>query len=264
MEKEAKQSADIYRLVAWAHANRKWLIGISAAILVVGAGIGIYNWNKSNREAKANEALSNIILPSSAEESTNSAADLYLKVAADYPGTSGGARALLIAAGILFDAGKFQDAEKRFEQFLGDYSDYPWADQAMVGVASCYEADGKMAEAATRYKDFVDRHPTASMLPQAKSALARAYLAENKPELALQQYDDLERNRNNDSWTAEAGIQKEELLARFPNLKKQPPSPVNATAPMIAVPPHAPTTTSAVPPAAVTNLTAPLSKPTKP
>lgn len=262
MEKEVTQTADFYRLVAWMHTNRKRILIISAVVLVVGAGIGIFNWNKSNREAQANEALSNISPPSSAEESTNAAAaEPYLKVAADYKGTSGGARALLIAGGILFDAGKFQDARKRFEQFLVDYPDYPLADQALLGVDASYEAEGSLTEAATRYKDFVERHPTASTLPQAKSALARVYLAENKPELALQQYDDLERARNNDSWTAEAGIQKEELLAKYPNLRKQNPASTATSAPIIVTPPK---TTAAPATASSTNLSAPSTKPAKP
>lgn len=256
MENEVKQTTDIYRLVAWGHANRKRLIWISAVVLIVGAGIGIFKWTKANREAQANEALSNVKPPSSAEESTNAAAaEPYLKVAADHPGTGGGSRALLIAAGILFDSGKFQEAQKRFEQYLKEYSDYPFADQALIGEDASFEAQGNVAEAATRYKDFIEHHPSASTLPQAKSALARVYLAENKPELALQQYEDLERTRNNDSWTAEAGIQKEELLAKYPNLRKLPAAAATPAAPMITVP---------KPSAASTNLTTPSAALAKP
>ncbi|HZQ45884.1 MAG TPA: tetratricopeptide repeat protein [Verrucomicrobiae bacterium] len=260
MEKDIKQATDFYRVVAWMHTNRTRLIWISAIVLIVGAGIGIYTWNKSNRETQANEALSKVSPPSSAEESTNAAAaEPYLKVAADYPGTKAAARSLLIAGGILFDAGKFQEAQKRFEQFLGEYSDYPFADEALLGVDSAYEAEGNYAEAATRYRDFIDHHPTSSSLPQVKSALARVYLAENKPDLALQQYEDLERNRNNDSWTAEAGIQKEELLAKYPNLKKQAPAPIVSSAPLTVTPksPSAPQTSS-------TNMTLPSTNSSKP
>ena len=257
MEKEVKQTADFYRFVAWAHANRKRLIVISTVVLIVGAGIGIYNWSKSNREAQANEELSNIKLPASAEESTNAvAAEPYLKVAADFPGTSGGARGLLIGGGFLFDAGKYQEARQRFEQFLSEYGDYPLADQALLGVAASYEAERNLTEAASRYREFIDRHPAASTLPQVKSALARVYLAQNKPDLALQQYEELERGRNNDSWSAEAGIQKEELLTKYPNLRKQPTAPASPAAPMMDVLPK--------PPAASSNLTNTPPTPTTP
>ena len=260
MENEVKEASDFYHLVAWVHANRKRLIWISAIVVIVGAGIGIYNWNKSNRETQGSEALSNVSPPASAEGSTNAAAaEPYLKVAAEHAGTSGGARALLMAGGILFDAGKYQDARKQFEQFLAQYPDYPLADQALLGVATSYEAEGNLTEAATRYKDFIEHHPTASTLAQTRSALARVYLAQNKPELALQQYEDMERSRGNDSWTSEAGIQREELLTKYPNLRKQPPAPTTPAALL----PTKPLKTNAAPSTASTNLTTQPAKPAK-
>ncbi len=261
MDNEGKQAVDIYRLVAWAHANRQRLIWISAAVLIIGGGIGIYTYYKSNRETEANNALSSINGLSMAEGTTNAAAaGPYVKVAADYAGTSAAARALLLAGGVLFDAGKYQDARQQFEQFLANYSDYPLANQALMGVAKCYEAEGKLSEAATRYKDFVDHHPSDPALPDAKSALARVYLAQDKPELALQEYEDLLRNRNNDSWTAEAGIQREELLNKYPKLRKVTPPPAALQPPTITMPPKA----LAAPPTVSSNSSAPSTKPTKP
>ena len=128
MEKEAKHDADFYQIITWAHANRQRLMIIAAAVLLVVAGLGFYNWNKNNRGAySANEALSKTIqAPSNAEEATNATrAEAYLKVAANYPGTSAGARALLIAGGVYFDTGKYQDARKQFERFMTEYSDHP-------------------------------------------------------------------------------------------------------------------------------------------
>ncbi len=227
MDNEVRQSADFYRFVAWLSAHRRRVTGISAAILAVGAGIGIFIWRADYREARANEALSDVKMPSGAEENLNPAsAEPYLKVAEDYPGTGGGARAALIAGGILFDAGKFDQAQALFERFLREHPDYPLATQALLAVAACLEAQGKTAEALSRYDDLIKRRPADSIIPQAKSALARLYVSQNKPEQALHLYDDLARANNNDSWSAEAGIQREELLARFPSLKKTPtPAP---------------------------------------
>src|SRR5437899_646839 len=58
MESDVTQSADIYRLVAWAHANRTKLITITVAVAVVGLGIGVYVWNNNRHETRANEAKS--------------------------------------------------------------------------------------------------------------------------------------------------------------------------------------------------------------
>ena len=278
MDKDVKQSADFYGLVAWAHANRKQLIWISAIVVIVGGGIGIYNLYKSNREAEANTALSDIKPLSDPDEQTNAAAaDPYIKVAASYSGTGAAARACLLAGDILFQSGKYQEAQQQFSRFLSEYPDYPLADQALIGIAKSYEAQGNLADAATRYKDFVDHHPASSALQDARSSLARVYLAQNKPELALQEYEQLLQGRNNDSWTAEAGSQREELLEKYPNLKKvvaPPPTaaqqftmPTNAPAPHPAATTPAPTgpaPVNAAPTNAPTHAPGPLVQPPKP
>jgi thioredoxin-like negative regulator of GroEL len=66
-----------------------------------------------------------------------------------------------------------------------------------------------------------------STTPQVKSALARCYVALNKPEMAKNIYEDLERGNNNDTWSAEARSQLQELLVKYPNLvKPAAPAPV--------------------------------------
>ena len=95
-------------------------------------------------------------------------------MANDYPGTTAAARALLTAAGMLFDAGKFKEAQDQFEKCLRDYSDFPLVNQASLGIAACLEAQGKTADAAARYDDYIKRHGSDSTIQQAKSALARA------------------------------------------------------------------------------------------
>lgn len=235
MDNEVKHTTELYRLVAWAYAKRKELIGISAAVVVIGAAIGIYVWHKNYNETSAAEALSNLKSPASLENITASAADPYIKLADEYQGTSAAARALLTAGGILFDAGKFKEAQEQFEKLLGTYPDFPLADEASLGVAASLEAQGKLAEAATHYDDFIKRHTGDSALPEAKSALARLYVEQNKPDKAFELYTELARANNADSWSAEAGIQAEELVQKYPGLRKpvatSPPPGTSQAAP---------------------------------
>jgi len=51
-------------------------------------------------------------------------------------------------------------------------------------------------------------------------------MGQNKPEQALRMYEELAKAGNNDTWSAEAGIQAEELLAKYPALRK-PANPVS-------------------------------------
>jgi tetratricopeptide (TPR) repeat protein len=235
MEKDVTQSADFYRLVAWLDKNRKQIVTVTVAVLAVAAIIGGYIWYKNAHEDAAAQALSNLKAPTVSQENpvANPAdAQPYLALARQYPGTRAAGRALLVAGGIYFDAGKFQDAQTTFEQFLHDYPEDILASQAQVGVASSLEAQGKLAEATSRYEDLVKRHQADSTSPQAKSALGRLYAAQNQPERAMQYYQELARANNNDTWSAEAGIQIQELFNKYPQLRK-------AAAPSSSSPPGA-------------------------
>jgi len=229
MDNDVKQSADFYDFVAWLQVNRKRVVSIAVAVVAIGAIIGGYLWHKNYNETQAQDALSAVKLPASAQAASATDAQPYLRVADDYPGTRAASRSLLIAGGILFDAGKFDQAQSTFEKFMAQYPEDGLSDQAAIGIAASLEAQGKITDAATRYDAFIKGHPSDPTLPQAKSALARLYVAQNKPDLALHLYEDLARGGNNDTWSSEAGIQYQELLAKYPNLKK--PAPVPAAPP---------------------------------
>jgi len=238
MDKDVTQSADFYRLVAWLDANRKQVITVTVAVLAVAAIVGGYIMYKQAHEDAAAEALSLLKVPAYAQEGvTVTAADAlpFMGLARDYDGTHAAARALLVAGGIYFDAGKFDQAQAAFDQFTREYPDDPLISQALVGVASSLEAQGKLADATSHFDDLVKRHQADSTTPQAKSALARLYEAQNKPELAMQYYEELARANNNDTWSSEAGIQLQELLAKYPNLRKAPAA-APAGAPTMPVP----------------------------
>lgn len=230
------QSVDLMNLVAWLQINRKRVTTISAAIAAIGAAVGLYVWHRNHNETQANIALSNIKPPAYSPTGVLVPADPqpYMKVADDYTGTAAGSHAQLMAAQAYFDAGKFDQAKAQFEKFLAQYPDNPLASQASLGIAASLEAAGKTAEAATRYDDIIKRNQGSAILPEAKSALARLYVEQNKPEQAMRLYQELAQAGNNDTWSAEAGIQLEELLAKHPELKKQLTPPPAAVAPAAA------------------------------
>lgn len=231
MEDDVKLTAEFYRLGAWAHARRKQLIRIGIAVAVVAAVVGFLIWHKNYNETSASEAIARLKPPPTGENVPASAADPYLKVANDFPNTTAGARALLMAGGIQFDARDFKEAQDTFDRFIRDYPDSILVNQAVLGVAASLEAQGKLAEATSRYDDFVRRHGTDAAAPEAKSALARLYVAQNKPDKALQLYIELAQAGNPDTWTQEAGIQAGELLQKYPELRK-PKTPEPGTVPM--------------------------------
>src|SRR5689334_22406796 len=60
MDTEATESADLFRLMAWAHENQKRLKLILGTVVVVGAAVSLYIWNANRHETKASEALSEV------------------------------------------------------------------------------------------------------------------------------------------------------------------------------------------------------------
>lgn len=225
MDKDIQHTADFYRFVGWAHANRKRLIVIGSIVLVIAAVFGFMSWHKDYAEQQANADLMAVNLPKSAEEAANPAfAAAYVKVADEHPGTSAAARALMLAGAVYFNAGQFEKARHQFEQYLRDYPDYPLTGQALVGVASSYEGEGNIAQAAARYDDLLTHHTAEAVVEEARSALARLYLEQKKPEQALRLYEELERDNSTrpDSWTQEAKRQIAEVLTKYPELRKSP------------------------------------------
>ena len=222
MQSEVAQLPVGHRLYAWLETNKKqvlWGGGIVAGLLVI---ILLINWNKNQQELKASEALSEVSTVQFGNPGAKPDAEAYLKVAANYPKSSAGTRALLLAAGNLFVEGKFPEAKTQFERFTREYHDSPFMGQALLGIAASWDAQGKTNEAVAAYKNLVDHHPGESVIPQAKFALARLYEAQGKLEQARIYFEELNRTEPYGSLGSEAGMRLEELMSKNPGLVPKP------------------------------------------
>jgi TolA-binding protein len=204
---------------AWFEANKRPVSWGAAAVLLGAVIVAFVIYHQDQREAAAGEALSNVAVPQlTGMGSSASMADAYLKVAAEYPSSQAGARALLLAAGSLFAEGKYADARTQFERFRREHADSPFVGEAMLGAAACLDAQGKPREAITAYKELIDRRPGDYVLPQARFALARLYESQNEPEQARNLYEEVERMDPMGSLGSEAGMRLEELKEKYPRL----------------------------------------------
>jgi len=253
MESEATHLPLWQQAWAWFEANKKQTLWGTLGLAVVGLIVAFFLYRQDEADVAASEALSNVALPQMSGASRGDTADAYLKVASTYNGSRAGARALLIAAGGLFVEGKYDEAKAQFERFNREYSDSPFRGEALLGIASCLDAQSKTNEAVTAYKDLIDRRPTDYVLPKARFALARLYETQNKPELARSLFEEVERNNPYGSLGSEAGIRLEELKTKFPNMA--PPlvatptnmAPFKAAAPTSAMPQKAAAPINAAP-----------------
>jgi predicted negative regulator of RcsB-dependent stress response len=184
-------SAFFFKLWPWIEANLK-RIAWGAGILVVAAGcVAWYFWWQNQKEIAAANALTQASMTAPAETNGDEAANAYLNVAKNYPGTMAGARALLEAATQLFTEGKYPEAQTQFQNFLNDYPDNTFAAQASLGVAACLDAQGKTDAAISAYKNVISQSPSDDVFAQAKFSLARIYNAQGRVEDAYDFYEDV-------------------------------------------------------------------------
>jgi predicted negative regulator of RcsB-dependent stress response len=238
MQSEVAQLPLSHKLWAWFEANRKQTVWGAGIVVALGLIIAFVVWKQGANEVTASEALSNVSAPQTgAPGARPEAAGAFLKVASEYPKSSAGARALLLAAGSLFVEGKFPEAKAQFERFTREHHDSPFMGQALLGIAACDDAEGKTNEAVTAYKNLVDHHSGESVIPQAKFALARLYEGQGKFEQARSLYEELNRNEPYGSLGSEAGIRLEELLEQHPELVPKPVAqPMLSNAPSLTLP----------------------------
>jgi TolA-binding protein len=215
MESDLTQSALFYKLWAWGDKNRKQLLWGLIALIVVGIGVAFWLAHQSEKQNEANDALSKLTSQGVVSGKAEPAPDAMLKVATDYPDTAAGQRALLLGAASLFDAGKYDEAQARFQQFIKDNSDSPFVSQAAYGIAASLDAEGKTNDAVSSYQSIVDRYQNQNVAPQAKLALARLLEGQGKFSEARNNLEDILRSTQGTTASEAAGL-LEQLNAAHP------------------------------------------------
>lgn len=232
MEAEITESALFYKLWAWGDKNKKQLLWGGIAVVVVGLGIAFWLVHQNEKQNDANSALSKLTGQAAMSQETPLNAESLLKVTADYPDTDAGQRALLLGASELFGAGKFDEAQARFQQFIKDYSESPLMSQAAFGVAACYDAQGKTNDAVSAYQSVVDRYPNQNVTPQAKLALGRLREAQGKYTEARSNLQDVERSSQG-TIASEAASLLLELNAAHPETSESTNRPPATSVPVL-------------------------------
>lgn len=224
MDSDVKQSAFFYNLLDWGEAHKKQLLVGFIAAVIVGLGIAIYFVHQSQVQDDANNALSKLLVRTSAA-TPEPAPEAFMRVATDYPNTDAGKRALLLAASELFTQGKFDEARGQLQRFLQEHADSPFAGQAALGIAASMEAQGKTDDAINSYRNAAERYQTPNVEPQAKMALARLYQSEGKLPEARDQLEQIVQ-KYGPPIGSDARNQLEQLLMTHPELmpKNAPPS----------------------------------------
>jgi tetratricopeptide (TPR) repeat protein len=220
MQQQTSQSEGLISLFTWFEVNRKKiLIGAAAAAVVILVAVVFFNY-QIQKEVRASEALSEIRVPlNPATALPAETVPSLLQFAQEHQGTKAAARALLIAGGFLFADKKYTEAQQEFTRLTQDYGDTEWLPQAFLGLAATLDAQSKTNEAIAEYERLRKRFANHAVADEAKLALARLYEAQ-KPEEAYKLYDELVKANPMTGLGAEAGLRKEDLKEKHPDLAK--------------------------------------------
>jgi TolA-binding protein len=225
MELQDAPATYLFKLWPWFEANRIRIIWGGGVIVVAAGLISFYSWQRDQKEIAAGKALTQMMSSIPRNATASQQADLYLKISTDYQDTSGGQRALLQGAAMLFEAGRYADAQVQFQKFLDAYSGSFFAAQAALGVAISLDAQGKTDLAAGVYQRVINTYSDAVAVDSARFALAQIDERQGKLSEAANFYEAIVHNNPNSSLGSEAGLHLMEL-----KMKQQSASPAAAPA----------------------------------
>jgi predicted negative regulator of RcsB-dependent stress response len=213
----------LFKLWPWLEANKNRLI-IGAVVLLVIAGILYFmSAQKAQAEVDAGQAMTATMMNNMESDANSSQTAAQFEQLADkYPGTATARRAQLQAAGALFNAGNYADAETQFEKFLAGNPTGPLAATAELGIAASLEALNKLDPAAAAYQRVVSAYPDSGCVPMADLALGRIAEQQNKLTEALNHYENASHSPLGGSIAQEAMIRGTELKAKMPAAAAKP------------------------------------------
>lgn len=225
-ETAAPASPDVsLQLETFLEVNKKKLL--IAIVVAAVAGVAYYVIDASRKEKEMAGATSLAMLelnkmtanPGKPPEFTS---DEFFKIATDFAGTSAAEQASLRGALAMFEAGKFTDAQQKFEEFSRNFPESIVKDVAELGVAASLEGQKQLDKAADAYQKIVTSYPSQSAGLQAKLALGNLQDMKGQTAQALKLYDEVINARNSSgaptAWNRLASERKSILLARHPEL----------------------------------------------
>jgi predicted negative regulator of RcsB-dependent stress response len=189
----------------WLEANRKRLIIAGVAAVVIFFVWFYFSSQRQQAELAAGQAYTEFQLNQPPTLPAQQVADGYLQIANKYAGTLAGQRARLQAAGILFGAGRYAEAQAQFQSFLAAANGSPLAASAQAGIAASLEAQGKLDDALAAYRKVASGYPDSIDAIQAKFAQGRVLESQGKLSDAVNAYQDVVRSPLAGTFASEAG-----------------------------------------------------------
>jgi len=215
---QSQDAATLYffKTWSWVEANVK-RIAIGAAIAAIAVIlICYYFWQQNQNDITVGEALTQLIVSAPSDSDSSQMAAAYLKLAADYPGSKAGQRALMLGAATLFANGQYAQSQAQFQKYLDAQPGGAFSAQAALGVAASLDAQGKTDAAGDAYQRVVNAFPDANAADAARFALAKIDEQRGKLNEAEQFYQEVVHDNPNNLLGSEAAFNAMQLRAKLP------------------------------------------------
>jgi len=197
-------SAEIaFKFWPWFEANGKRLIIAAVAVVVAFFVWFFISTQRAQKEVAAGQAYTQLMLNTPA--TPQQAVDSYLQLAKQYDGTVAAQRAQLQAAAVMFNAGRYVDAQAQFQSFITANAGNALLPTAKLGIAACLESEGKLEDALTNYRTVSTANPDSNEAITAKFSMGRILELQGKLSEAVTAYQEVTRLPLAGSLAQEAG-----------------------------------------------------------
>ena len=216
MQAQDTATAYFFKVWSWVETNFKQvLLGLGVVVIAI-ALVSYYFWRQNQLEIDAGQALTQVVVSAPTYSDASQLIEAYSKIAADYPGTQSGQRALILGATALFEGGKYPEAQAQFQKYLDTCPDGAFSAAAALGVATSLEAQGKADLAAGAYQRVVSGFSDPNCVDIAKFALAKIDEQNGKLAEAQTFFQDVARNNPNTPLGSEAAFRAYQLKPKSP------------------------------------------------
>lgn len=183
-------------------------------------------------------------------------------VLAQLPDTPSAPAALLTLARTDYVESRYEDAKKKYVDFVARYPQHALRPAAELNAVLCDEALGRTAEARAGYEALAAKYKDHYLAPQAVFGKARSLEQEGKYDDARAVYEDFIAADTNSAWraSAETSIKAIAMKKRRAQSGAAAPEAPVLIAPVPVAPPAVPATTNAPTAPAPTNAPAPAAK----
>jgi tetratricopeptide (TPR) repeat protein len=190
---EAKASQELLDLKTFLQTHGLPVaIGICLAVAIILALV----YRQNNAEAEKTEALAKLYSAKSIQDITY--------IVDRQASTPAAPLALLKLAKIQFDAGNYDMAISKYNDFKTKYPKHEFVDAAELGRIHCIEARRQYEEAATAFGSFIAKDPKNYLAPEAMFGQARCLEQLGRYKEAKALYEDFITANQNSGWILKA------------------------------------------------------------